>query len=1593
MPYKINLSDDELSDDVLLSPDEFTDKKEQEKQQAEAAAAVEEPEEPRKEEAPSIGTLADEIVLGVDNLLTNRDPEADIDRRDRYFEAKAELAAGQNPVQKTISEINNAVAGSGEDLLEGVVNLANMGLTEVTNMGGRIVDAIPGIDLPDSMTDRTAEHIDFNIVPENSTGWGKAIRTIGRYVQGGQLLGGKLSAGQIGARAYGLRAVEDFAGDFVAADGTAEDTTLLGDFFGIFGSTPFSRAIQTQDENHPLHNRALVGLDGALTGAGIYRLGEFVAPHLKAWAANGAARRANKIIREQGPRASKQLFDRLSQEYWDQSFENGKSLEQNLIREGWRDNVIGELIEEVSGGNETLKNFLTERTNVIVEADRLDDIYNTAKYGGNPFEEVVDGLELTSTYQELDKIDATIEGLQNGKATLSNQVDELSRRLTAESTAAGRTGSQIVELQARSMDARPLSDLRAEMTAIPFNLSARQVEFIQSLRKLKGEDGKLVHRFPKGITITPGRRIKGLNSDNIEDFLDIIRQGPDSDQRTRLIARFENAERPTFEEEGFETLESINQEVANLKALQETSGTAAAATRVELEPLNQQLAEVQSELAKQLLLREGLYSKFNGQHTEFLERAETLKSGDSALTPNQIDEVVQKTDEAVTSTTRKEAMEAGANAEQLVPVKPRAKLMGPADPNYISKQGSVEPIESRLSPALVRSLARSPESLLQVVEAERSIPRYQGMTAAEVAAQVQNPEADRIAKEYLSAAADSSLEESIIEDARIGFVDNAGIFQTDPFGTTVLNKILTGIHENLQEIPQAFSRQAKDGMPEALQTAEQLLDNYQAIYQLERYRVGNRGDRLNQEAMTAEFQGISPDNEMFKDMVVKPEIEKMEDGIARADIMIRAVQSLRNELRVNPQSAMRQLKRFSDALNWSPKDPKSRLNTFQTLAKAHLKGLDAYYVGNLLSGPGTQSTNFWSGFYMSTGQPLLQYLGSIKPGQIHAQQRVEAAAKLSAVMNTHREMVSLLGRIYNSTEPAMAEAGQYLIWDKDLYKEMMYVEQKLLDGKANWFEKYSFNINKKAHQILSSPMFEPIRKVMGTMDQYFRVVAARQVATQRAVEKAFNRLGDRPPTDKSAAEFGEFVQKQTELELLDLVDSDGITILPDAEAVDLGDTFTFQKTRGQADRLTQGLSGLASIPGMKFLGFTFVKTPSLLLKASFNLFPGLSTITKHADPKYRNGSPRYRAIRDGVEGLSYMTLGWAAIEAGLGNLTGAGPVNPQDNKAWRAAGNKPFTYTKGGVEFNYQYLDPIATVVGVIADSVAIGFTGNMRGNGNPLLDLGSVVASNVINKSYLAQVTQLAEVLTATSEKDWGKIFWGKWRGLQYGMSFRSQTGEVIDPYIRETRSQMEPFHKYHLAKMTGWGATMHSPHRLDPLTAKPLEREGYGFGGGNLLGAVNLLRPFGVQFSKERHDPIHKKLYKHGLRLDTDIRELEGLGFDNAQISKFVEYQALGDGQTTLRDVFAKYFGSKRYELDLEEDKNFPPEDVTDSVVYQHLKFLKKPFTDMARELMKNGVEGDPASTNFAQRLVEKRKELLLKYQSYDRSTNQLRLEDVTP
>jgi hypothetical protein len=515
----------------------------------------------------------------------------------------------------------------------------------------------------------------------------------------------------------------------------------------------------------------------------------------------------------------------------------------------------------------------------------------------------------------------------------------------------------------------------------------------------------------------------------------------------------------------------------------------------------------------------------------------------------------------------------------------------------------------------------------------------------------------------------------------------------------------------------------------------------------------------------------------------------------------------------------------------------------------------------------------------------------------------------------------------------------------------------------SWFEEVTYRMANGFNKLLASPKFQPMMKLMGSVDSFWKVTAGRQLAAQRAVEDAILELGEtRPLTNKGQSRFAEIVTERKKVHMLDIFAEDGLTLIDD-EAKEMADMFTFQKTVGETDFLTKKVNELASFPGARMMGLTFIKTPSEILKASARFTPFLGSALRAKSKKYQNGSAYYRAMREGMDGASYVLGTVAAIGGATGNITGAGPLNYADNQTWRMAGNKPFTVKIPalGFEFNYSALEPISTPVGFIADMASM-LKGDLRAN--PL----SLLGSNVVNKSYLKQISTLAQMISM-NDNDLKKLGAGIAGNLVPGSSFRRQTSSIADPIQRETRAYVDTSWQDFFYKNAGFGFDQKLPPRLNSLTAQPIKKNGMEGAAGVTVNAVNASVPFGAQIGVEQGDKTFEALYKYGVNIN-DPRYLKGpsgnINLDNNSITDFIKIRAQNGG--FKRELDKYLFGdSEQFKLDKEVTdqmlkEGFP---IQQTPINKKLSSIISYYNTQARQIMTFG--DSPGSAMFRQKYRE--------------------------
>jgi len=1489
----------------------------------------------------------------VDTFDGSRD--ADEVAEDRA-ELRQETAEKSNEIEEFFAndtsfegETIRAGLGAVEDFAEGVVNLP-----------GDVLSVLPNVD--DDFL-----NVDFNFIRENNTQAGKAVRTLGRYLiaarQGGRLTGGKLTAGKTGLGLAGGRAAQGFIEDFIGADGTAEDDTLIG-------RTPWTSFLQTSDDKNPIANRTLVGFEGAaLEALAIGPIGDFLKKSNIGEKAGNAFTRVKDFTdyklksgsqRNLNLQAYKKLLDLSKEKYYGDASEFASLRNQDVDKVFSTLDEAGDLddiIDKVAGRDNDIRKYLILRLKAQNAAEKIDEAYDTVKYGGAPEEEVVDMFEMSSTNARLEDLDNTLIAFGNRTSKLDESVAELSEQLTRQSSAGPGRSQAIQQLQVRSLDAPKLADVKANKLAIPMNLSAGQVRFIQDLRKLKGEDGKLAFKFPKGITITPGRRIKGLTSENVDEFTEILSQGTDGKIKSNLLARLGNVDRPQVDDFG-ETLESLTEQIKQLQAEDAASGSQAASSRQALQPMLEEQISLRQKIATAKLEREALYAKMNGKDVEFKAKAEQMKTdGSTELSPETIDAVVRNADETIAPTTRVNALRAGKNADELIPTQPRADFGSAVDD--VSGVNTAKTIKTTVTESEFRSLSKDSDTFTTLKDLASKLPRFMGKTDAEIIGKMQSQQVLEI-KESMQKAFDLGEVDEFF-DANPELIDSVrggkySILSVE--SQTAMALLIKQSVQDISDLSKTIDNQTKDGAPEAFVNLERLTTRFLAMFSLAKNNSGARGsllreiDVINKNLATPVRPG---DNPLYDEL-----INRQKDTLARQEILYKNTLAMGDEIRTNPKRAARELSRAIKALAYVHAEPDKQLAVWKTLFAANVKNLDGFYINSILSGPETQFRNFWGNFYQTIGHPLMASLGTAIPGKNNRAVRLEASAVMAATHESILEFTDLFKRIWsNNVKGLDPEGGAYNVWDEGLTENMAKITELRDKGELSWAQEsmYGFAINMR--KILNSPAFTPMMKVMGSVDSYFRVVAGRQVVTKRAVADALDVIGEsRPLTEVSSKEFGELVQQFKKKHELEIFGEDKLTLI-DPEAEELAGVFTFQKPVSQQDDVTKKLNSVASLPGARLLGLTFVKTPSEILKASFNLTPGLSRLLKKNDEAYKNGTPFYRAMRDGQEAMSYV-IGFGATAGGAaGFITGAGPLNRDLNDKWRKDGNTPFTVKLPfGAEFSYQALEPATTIVGLFADLGAIGL-------GKQEASFVGAIGSNVVNKSFLTQLSTMAEIITATTERDFARFGQNIARGLTPYSGFRSQVGKVIDPTIREYRARHEPTWSWFLKKNGGMGLSRLLPARPDPLTDKPLTRDGYGDGGGNLLGLINMAVPLGLRFSQNRTDPVHKELYDWGFDIEDKNREISGIDLTNEEMA---EFNTLRSANGDFRKAFVDYFKSDQYtKVDkISSDKALERgDDASTTDVYRELSSITNAYGNDARATMKLGLT-EP-SRSFSKRWTE--------------------------
>lgn len=283
-------------------------------------------------------------------------------------------------------------------------------------------------------------------------------------------------------------------------------------------------------------------------------------------------------------------------------------------------------------------------------------------------------------------------------------------------------------------------------------------------------------------------------------------------------------------------------------------------------------------------------------------------------------------------------------------------------------------------------------------------------------------------------------------------------------------------------------------------------------------------------------------------------------------------------------------------------------------------------------------------------------------------------------------------------------------------------------------------------------------------------------------------------------------------------------------------------------------AGESGIRPLEFI-LPFVTTPTNITKFALERSPlGFAALMFKAN----RGENLAETLAKPMMGSAGLVMGYLAMYAVDGQITGRGPSDPAKREVW-LQNHTPYSLeaTVGGKKrtVSFERIEPIATVLGAAADVVQgmREMTEGLDKTDREYADYANVflkgmasVANNMINKTYFQQLTAITNAL-AQPDRFFDRLGTSLISAVQ-PVAGISSLARAVDPYKREVSPLTQPQSEIPFASKG-------LKPQLDPF-GRPEERPGGKSVGGFLQ---RLASP--AQIAEKGNDPLLRQLERDGI------------------------------------------------------------------------------------------------------------------------------------
>jgi hypothetical protein len=567
--------------------------------------------------------------------------------------------------------------------------------------------------------------------------------------------------------------------------------------------------------------------------------------------------------------------------------------------------------------------------------------------------------------------------------------------------------------------------------------------------------------------------------------------------------------------------------------------------------------------------------------------------------------------------------------------------------------------------------------------------------------------------------------------------------------------------------------------------------------------------------------------------------------------------------RIGDPDSQEQLEKLVRAMALAGGNPTKAVNFTYIAAKLGVDELMNGMYNSILSGPITHLRNVIGNTYALMERPTSIMLQGVVNNDENL--RRSAMAGYHAIYSSMSEAWQV-GWTSMRTGDSVNLNSKFVIEDA---QALAGIERLKMAAEPGTAEERAAGFVEALYRFTHNPIISLPSRMMIGADDFFKTLNARQKVQTDAMFKAVSEANNANDVDGIFQNYlKEFSRK---------IDPTTGRIL-DPTLLEYAERATFQQDPGGiTNKIANALNSIPA--GRVFV--PFIRTPANILAYAGQHTPGLARFLTQYKEAIRSGDELLIAELKGREAIGTMTVGLVGMAALNGLITGNGPVDPEERTIWLNRGYRPMSLKVGDAWISYQSIEPLSTIMATVADIAMLANMGAAEAAERAGGQVAFAIAAAVTEKSYLAGLAGLSEMLdprNMTADGVTKGILNTANNFLPYAGA-RRMLANAIDPYMKEVDSELKKVLNTALP-----GYKLLGPTKIDFLTGEEVESSA-----GGLYNAISPIRyskmgedkvkdmlvdinfemkdvvktgPMGVELTADQRRNLSKTMFESGVR-----------------------------------------------------------------------------------------------------------------------------------